>query len=239
MKIIINNTNKESDEKIEGILCHDNVGNVFLEISNSYYLLLINAENDIEFIEVCNFDNLPSNYEQSIPHMNYEISNTYDKNSLREKVIKDLEEHNSDDELDEDGYKVTKYKNYPEDKLYITNTKDIQRKDEYDDYDDYTEPKCIIACCKENNTTNILPLINKTLENPPVYDFLVIDEESKQVLKTLELDEKAGYRITIFTSYKIVLNIVGSKLKMYNILFSRENEIINIVMSLVSTNIII
>jgi len=227
--------NDKNEEPIDAVICHDINGNIYLKLvmtkddisENIYYFLTIDEKDNIEWIKIENYASLQSTTAKATYN---DIKNTYEKNSLKGKILKELEDNEIDnmytsDPEDEAEYKI-KYKSYPEDRYYTVDK-------------DYTDDdKCKYTFSKSGDETAI-ELLDKTLSCLSSYDTFVIDEMSSFVLMTLESDEKCSYRITIFTSGNIALNIVGSKIKLFNTTYSMDDGNICLSSNIIKTNIVV
>jgi len=196
MKVIFNSDTKH----LEGILYYDVQGNIILKMSDTYYFLDIDKNNELEFVEIENMDNLdPVNKNTKYKP----IKNTYEKYSLREKAMDEIEkeegreEHFFDEEDNHDEEYKEKYKYYPEDK---------------DESDDGSEDKCIYSKYRhEDDNDDIISCFDRTLGTSSLYDTLIFDKTNKLILKTIESKNSNSYRITINTSGEFELNVVGDK----------------------------
>jgi len=212
MKITIDNVSSSS--QINCILCHDKNGNVYLELNNVYYLLTISSNDEIEFYELNKFDE-----EDLEPRLNpHQITNVYNKKTLKEKALIKLEEDTKTDYSDDEETNISYF---PENNFYKTNI-------EYDDE------------CNEDlqfnisiyNDFKIFPQLNKSLDTFSLYDFLVMDDEHKQILKTLELSDENNYRITYLTKLNdFNLNIIGSMIKKFKIFYEEKDGNILIIVN--------
>ena len=63
--------------------------------------------------------------------------------------------------------------------------------------------------------------VSKRLSN---YDTFIINDNTSYVLTTLQSMEKSSYRISIYITGKIILNIVGSYLKTFILKYSDSSE---------------
>jgi hypothetical protein len=221
---LLNYDDKNKELSINGIFYHDINGNLYLEINNKYYVLIISLNDEIEFIEINDYNNLVDvDVDNTINYS--QIKNTYEKNSLKGKINNELEENENDDDDDDyindtDEYYKNKYKAFPEDKLYTVD----KNEDDDDDYniydniiDDTYQAHYVFSKYGSNSTIECL---KKTLDCLANYDTFIINYNTSYVLATIESTIKSEYRISIYTCGKISLNIVGSKIKMYNIFYT-------------------
>lgn len=235
MIFFINNLN--NNDRIEVSVHHDICGNIFLKHNQSYYCLTINQNDDIEFTEFVNFkpdekqsDKSNKSNKFSLNYSN--IINTYEKQSLKGKLIKELDDQNYDedeDEIENEGRYITKYKSYPEEKLYVTDKSNQSNQpndnselnDEY--VDEYYEPHYKFAKFGEKA---MIPCLNDSLDDLAIYDTFVLNENTSCIHLTLQSEEKSSYRISILTNGTFILNIVGTKIKMFKLhyLINDQNE---------------
>lgn len=206
---------------------HDICGNLYMKIFSKYFVLMISATDDIEWIEVINYENL-SKIDNNIKYSN--IKNTYEKNSLKGKVAKEFEEANDvdDEEIDEDGYYQNKHKIYPEEKLYTTedttdtrNTTDatediVDSQNTVEDIQDKLENYYKFSKFGNNSTITCLDRSLDVLAN---YDTFIMNDNTSYVLTTLQAASKSEYRVSLFVSGKILLNVVGTKLNTYDLFY--------------------
>jgi hypothetical protein len=212
MKVTITD-NDLTNHEIE--IFHDIDGNVFFKNDNTYYYLTISSKDDIELIRIDDFDSLVS-VEVDIKYN--KIKNALNDKSLKGKIINELTEKKDDDEyIDEDLVDINNLKYHPEDKNhYIEN--DNQDNSGESDIDE-NEVKFSFS---KNAGTNIIKCITKTLDVPANYDTFIIDNFNKSVLATMHCNEESNYRISITTVGLIELNIVGTKMKSYKIIFKEK-----------------
>jgi hypothetical protein len=220
---------------IDSTLYHDIHGNLYLKIEDKYFVLLISVNDDLEWIEINDYNSLVK-VNAKIEYT--QIKNTYEKNSLKGKIVKDLEDENYDedeDEIENEGHFVNKYKSYPEDKLYTTEFKEDVNDDE--DIDIYDIPMYNFS---KFGDSSIIKCLDRTLNSPSNYDSFVMNGNTSYVLSALQSKEKSSYRVSVFVTGKILLNIVGSKLKAFDLQFdvNQENEMI-ITSKLIKTNVVL
>lgn len=254
--------NEKFEDPVDVIIYHDINGNIFMKTVNTikiekktvseieekksdtdgandspisktedvYYFLAIDATDNLEWVKIEDYNSLEL-VKPTVPYC--EIKNTYNKNSLKGKILKELDDNEIDelytsDPEDDAEYKI-KHKSYPEDRYYM-----IDREEVSDD-----EYECKYNFSKSGDETIIEPL-NRTLGSSSGYDTFVMDESTSFVLTTMESDEKCSYRITLFTSGRMALNIVGSKIKLFNTIYTVDatgNK--NFITNVVKTNIIV
>lgn len=210
MKISVSDSlNNKSDVE----LFHDVDGNIFFRIDNSeYYYLCISSSDDLELVEVENFNSLV-NTENKVKYEN--IKNTSDEKSLRGKIIKKIDDNEDDNEYSDDEIVNEDYfKYYPEDKNYY-----VERSEQSDDEDN--DIKFLFS---KSGDDSVLECLTKTLDVLANYDTLIIDDLNKLILSTLECNEKSDYRVKILLTGVIELSIIGSKIKKYKPIFSYEND---------------
>lgn len=222
-----------SDTSIDATYYHDIDGNIFIRTGkifinkiNNYidliYFLSINANNDLEWIniDIDSFENMKSVEKVS----KYgDIKNTYEKNSLRGKIVDDIdkqEKNHNDEEIEsdeeEEEYKI-KYKYYPEDKYYYSVDTDESDSDNESEHYKF----------HSSGDTTIIECLDRTLDVSANYDTLVFDKDIRRVLMSLESNEKNSYRVTIMTNGEIELNIIGTEKRKYSIVFDDKTIILN------------
>lgn len=250
--------NEKFEDPVDVIIYHDINGNIFMKTMNTikieekieekksdteekialpvsgiedvYYFLAIDATDNLEWVKIEDYNSLEL-IKPIVPYC--EIKNTYNKNSLKGKVLKELEDNEIDelytsDPEDDAEYKI-KHKSYPEDRYYMVDREEVSD-DEYE---------CKYNFSKSGDET-IIESLDRTLGSSSGYDTFIMDESTSFVLTTMESDEKCSYRITLFTSGRMALNIVGSKIKLFNTIYTVDdigNK--NFITNVVKTNIII
>lgn len=222
MKLQIPNYSDKLNKEllVECEFYHDVSGNLYMKIQNKYFVLMISASDDIEWIEVDNYENLPT-VENSIIYS--DIKNTYEKNSLKGKVTSELDEQNNneDDEyVDEDGYIQNKHKVYPEEKLYTKEENNDENVDE--DYEQF-ELQNHYKFSKFGNEA-IIKCLDRSLEVLANYDTFIMNNNTSYVLTTLQAIEKSEYRVSLFVSGKMLLNVVGTKLNTYDLYYENKAD---------------
>lgn len=228
----------DKDKKITGLLYHDIYGNLYLKINNIYYVLFVNNTDELEWIEIYNYNSLP------LVNINYypvysKIKNTFEKNSLKGKIIKEINDDNISkneedyDDPDDSQFIVTN-KLYPEEKLYMIENDNTENDIDnlFDDFEPYYK--------FSKFGSNIISCLDRTLDDVAMYDTFIINYDTSYVLEIMQSTEISSYRISVFTNNKFSLNIVGSKIKIFDCVFSEmENGIINLYFELNKINNII
>lgn len=228
MKIeIFSYENKLADEfKKSGNFFHDISGNIYLKLENTYYVLMISATDDIEWIEIEDYELL----ELADNEIKYStIKNTYEKNSLKGKITKELEDENgnNEEEIEDDIYLQNKNKTYPEEKLYtIDNIENNENQN--DDYLEGEELSNYYRFSKFGNDS-IIKCLDRTLSVLANYDTFVMNSNTSYILETFQAVEKSEYRVTLFIDGRILLNVVGTKLNTYNIFYKINNDKLEII----------
>lgn len=235
MKITLRN-DTDNELKLECQFWHDICGNLYLKVLDKYFILMISGTDNIEFLEVLNYENL-TKVENNLKYS--KIKNTYEKNSLKGKIVKEMEE-DDDDEIDEDGYYQNKHKVYPEDKLYTSENTNEEQNDDDDEFeneecDDYTT---YYKFSKFGENT-VISCLDRSIDVPANYDTFVINDNTSYVLTTLESNEKSPYRVSLFSNGKILLNVVGSKMNTYDLSYVDDSGDITIKCNNVFTKLII
>jgi hypothetical protein len=193
-------------------LAHDRNGNIFVFKNDEYYLININKDDDIELEKIINKHN---------DNTKIELKKINKQNSLHiktiENAIEELEEYDNDDDKDKFNDIYNKYNSYiynPEQRFYHED--DEENEDDDYDYTSFIENERIIKLYA-SVTSNI---INKTdfLFDIPVYESLIIQGDigtSNLVFRTQIQNDQSLYRLTIYTSGIILLNIIGTKITKY------------------------
>ena len=216
----------ENDKNITllAFLCHDDSGNIILKIHETYHALFINEKNNIEFFEIYNYNNLP-NTNKNIQYN--KINNIIQEKTLKSKITKEIEDikcdYNDEIELDYEN-DIQKYKICPEDKLFVVEDEDEDKDEDKDDNDENFDDFEIYYKFSKSGNKNIITCLEKTLDSPPIYDTFVINDNNNTVLVTMQSNEQSAYRIIFYTSGKIGLNIIGSKINIYYLEFNEENN---------------
>jgi hypothetical protein len=196
-------------------LCHDNSGNIFLKLKDTWYWLTIDKHDNLDFVEI-DYDALtPIASTQQL--MKKKIKHVYTTDSLKAKakqnLIDELEEHDSDDGGDEE-YKMYKdnLKYYPEEKHYYFAPEE-EEIDEPDEQIFYISSLTDEPCLRK---------LDRQFDAMSLYDTFVIDtaKGNSNIIFTLESNEKSAYRITIHSTNLFILNIVGSAIKHYSLCFN-------------------
>jgi hypothetical protein len=231
------------NEFIKGKVYHDVDGNIILYVTNKYYFLDINKNNQLEWYEL-NYDNMIK-IQNNINLKYRTIKLTQDKFSLKGKIINKLDEQNQEqnqeenqeyhqfyDELDENDIEYkTHFKYYPEEKDYYIHDNPFEN--DVDSEDDYINDSTYNF--SKFGDTNIMTCLDRTMDTNSLYDTFVVDQSTKKVLFTLESTQKSSYRVTFNLNNTIELNIVGQKIISYNIKFNKiiENDQDNITINMI------
>jgi hypothetical protein len=194
-------------------LCHDDTGNIFLKLKDTWYWLTINRDDNLDFVEI--------DYDALLPSITCQptkkkIKHVHTTDSLKAKAkqnfMEEIEEHDSDDD-DDDEYRLYKdnLKFYPEEKHYYFASDDLEI-DELDDQVFYVSSLTDEPCVRK---------LDRQFDAPSLYDTFVIDSAkgNSNIIFTLESNEKSAYRVTIHSTNLFVLNIVGSAVKHYSLCF--------------------
>jgi hypothetical protein len=193
-------------------LTYDTNGNIYVFKNDDYYLININKDDDIELEKIINKHN---------DSTKIELKKINKQNSLHiktiENAIEELEENDDNDEKDKFNDIYDKYNSYiynPEQRFYHDD-------DDNDDEEDYNYTSFIEKERKiklySSVTSNI---INKTdfSFDIPVYESLIIQGDigmSNLIFRSQIQNDQALYRLTIYTSGIILLNIIGTKITKY------------------------
>jgi hypothetical protein len=211
----IDNIDNENKIEFEIFICNDISGNIYININESYYFLNIDSNDDLEWIYIENFNNLQSTHDE----INYlSIKNTSEKYSLKDKIEKELNEKEKDIEseyMDENNKSNHKY--YPENSTCIP-----------DDENDDDEDKPNYYKFSKFGNENLLQYLDKSL-TLSIFDTFIFNS-SNELIQTITSYEESAYRVSIFSNQTIQLNIIGSKIKKYDMYYKIDiDDNINII----------
>lgn len=202
---------------------YDNNGNLYLLKNDELYTFDINKDYEIELFKI-NKQNIKFNQEQS-NFYDIKYKTIFKQNILHiksiENAIQELNEENNDDEKDKFNDIYDKYNTYlynPEQRYYHENDDDIDENHTTDNEYDTTFDKRKIKFFG-----NINNLIKDICFDIPIYEILLIDGNefsNNLIFRTEIINDQALYRITIFTSGIIMLNIIGTKINKYSFNFN-------------------
>jgi hypothetical protein len=207
-------------QNIFGKLYHDINGNVFINANNTYYLISIDKNDNIELYDIdqSKLVDLPNTQ-----NLEYDKIIDTEFTSLKKKVMDKIEEdEDSDQEEIYQNYKQ-KIKYLNEDKYYYSEYKE----NENDDYDyDELELEQFKFYKKEND--NSILLLNKGIDSPANYDTYIRDE-TKNVLTSLICNNTNAYRISFYKMEKnqtclVELNIIGNVIKTYYLCYGYDGK---------------
>jgi len=188
-------------------LYFDKLGTIYKTVDGKTYFLIIDKNDDISWEEVN--VNVLEKIEDIDKKITYsKISHVKKKNELHRKVIDMLVRENELEE-DEDYYPESHYFRY----------------EEADENNEYSYAKY--------NDSDFVKLFDYTFGVESNYDTIIIDDKifgkteqnveqnecCKNVIFALESMTDCSYRITIYTSGYIELNIIGSRVKRFNALY--------------------
>lgn len=238
MKITINGS--PLFKNLIGTLYHDIDGNILLMINDistehKYYFLTIDSFDNLEWVFIENFNNLPSiNKSHNLKFKN--IKNSNSKYSLKGKIIDDIvEEEDEDDEYyaneESNEYKI-RYKYFPEEKYYNDDSDGNQSDDDH-----YTE-KCNFSKIKDDIDDKLLCL-DRTLDTISSYDTVLMDNINKMILKTIQSNSNNHYKILIFLNGLMELNIIGSSKKSYELKYSYASDGLHVFSQMINKNIVL
>lgn len=234
--MIISIKNDNIDVNVSGKIYHDLNGNILLKIDTIYYYLLINNENDIEFIKINNDNCL---IQSNIPKNLYiKWNNLTNKKSLKNKILLEMNKRDIyDNEYDRDNDDETydhnlnrSDENYIHN--YITNQDDYINDDEYNDNIDYD-----IYFFKLKYYTNTLIECSKLMfETKSNYSIELINDKNDIIIfKTSNCNNNPfnephfDYKVSFYLSGKIKLHTYNenSYTKYYNIEYKNDNIVMN------------
>jgi hypothetical protein len=210
-------------QNILGKLYHDINGNVFINTNDTYYLISIDKNNDIELYDIdkSKLVDLPN-----IQNLEYDKIVDTEFTSLKRKVMDKIEEdEDSDQEEVYQNYKQ-KIKYLNEDKYYYSEYKENENENGDDDYNDDDEFEQFKFYKKEDD--NSILLLNKGLDSPANYDTYIRDG-SKNVVASLICNNTNAYRISFYKMEKnqaclIELNIIGNVIKTFYLCYGYDGE---------------
>jgi len=193
---------------------YDNNGNIYVIKDEKIYMFEIDKDDKISLFEI-NSNKITINLNtNNITYNKINKQNALHIKSI-ENAIDEMEEM-SDEEKEQytdiaeqyDMYKYHPEKRYYKEDVKINNSNDDYLDDEF--YDFYDEERCIEIY--ENN--NELIKISSEFDIPS-FETLIIngDENSTDLIfRTQIINDQPLYRITIYSSGTIYLNIIGTKI---------------------------
>jgi hypothetical protein len=208
---------EKNKDNIKSKLCCDVSGNVYLNINDNYYLMTIDKNDDLEFYEV-NKNNLE--VLEKMNNLEYQKIVDSDVPTLKRKILEKMEKENnseneSDDEEDLQNYKQ-KMKYLQEDKYFLIENEFGENNFENENFDFY----------KKDGTNNII-LMNKGISGFAIYDTYVRNENG-DVFESIIFNNDNSYRISFYKNLNTIeLNIIGSAIKKYNLIYGYDkNDIV-------------
>ena len=212
--------NKQIPNQLILNLLYDINGNIYIFKNNEYYFININKEDNIEFDKVININNITNNNIDNNIDNNIKLKKINKQNDLHiktiENAIEELDEYDDDDEKDKFNDIYDKYNSYiynPEQRFYH----DENNYDEIDD--DYDNTNFTLKERGMQLYTNeyFQNVINQTKFSfdIPIYEGLIIHGDigtNNIIFRTEIQNDQALYRLTIYTSGIILLNIIGTKI---------------------------
>jgi len=198
---------------------YDNNGNIYVLKDEKIYMFEIDKDDKVSLFEI-NSNKITINLNtNNITYNKINKQNALHIKSI-ENAIDEMEEM-SDEEKEQytdiaeqyDMYKYHPEKRYYKEDVKINNSNDDYLDDEF--YDFYDEERCIEIY--ENN--NELIKISSEFDIPS-FETLIIngDENSTDLIfRTQIINDQPLYRITIYSSGTIYLNIIGTKIVQFNL----------------------
>ena len=191
---------------------YDINGNIYIFKDNDYYFININNEDSIELEKVINKNNITDN--------NIKIKKINRQNDLHiktiENAIAELDDYDDDEDKDKFNDIYDKYHSYiynPEQRFYHdeTDNSDTNNSDDDHEYTSFVEKDRNIKFYSE---------LNKIIQTNfsfdiPMYETIIIDGDigtNNIIFRTEIINDQALYRLTIYTSGIILLNIIGTKI---------------------------
>lgn len=191
---------------------YDVNGNIYVFKNNEYYLININKNDDIELEKIINKYN---------DNTKIELKKINKQNSLHiktiENAIEELEEYDNDDDKDKFNDIYDKYNSYiynPEQRFYHDDEEE-NNEDDYD-YASFVEKERMIKLYA-SSASNIINQTDFSFDIP-VYESLIIHGDigmSNLIFRSQIQNDQALYRLTIYTTGIILLNIIGTKITKY------------------------
>ena len=189
---------------------YDICGNIYINKNEEYYLININNEDNIECEKVLQKNYINTNEDIKIKKINKQ--NDLHIKSI-ESAISELNDDNSDDVKDEFNDIYDKYHSYiynPEQRFYHDEI--------ISDTDDDIDNTNFILKDREiklfENSNSIIKKINFSFDIP-MYEAIIIQGDigtNNIIFRTEIINDQALYRLTIYTSGIILLNIIGTKI---------------------------
>jgi hypothetical protein len=210
---------------------YDKYGNIYVIKNNEYYQLDIDKNDDVYVNKIHNKhyftdvndndnnDNDNNDNDNNDNDNNDGYKKIHKQNMLHiksiENALEELEELSDEDEREKftdiyeqnDDYKYNPEKKYFHQENIIDNISD-------DDIDNLDRDIIIYQNLNDLNKVN-LNIDNKFI---PSYETLIIDGTEKSnnlIFRTEIINDQPLYRITIFTSGNLLLNIIGTKIKKF------------------------
>ena len=168
---------------------------------------------DLELVKIDDYGNLML-AENMIKYN--KLKNTFESDTLKKKVIDELDNQEHDDPNSDDEMTEKKPTYYPESKYYILDDTQDETDDVYDD---------VLFTFNKNGDDTIIQCLDRTLNVNSNYDTFIFNNYTKSTLMTIECNEKLSYRVLIDITGLIKLNIIGSVQKTYTIEMN-NNELV-------------
>ena len=196
---------------------YDICGNIYIFKNNEYYLININNDDNIELEKV-----IHKNYNDDDDVIKLKKINKQNDLHIKsiENAITELNENDDDDEKDTFNDIYDKYNSYiynPEQRFYHESDNDD---DEIND--DYDNTNFVIKERDIQLYANYNTIITKTnfSFDIPLYEALIIHGDigmNNLIFRTEIINDQALYRVTLYTSGIILLNIIGTKIVKFSI----------------------
>ena len=201
---------------------YDNNGNIYITKDNNYYMITINKNDDIELEKVLrsNQNGEPDISNVLLSNQNGE-PNISDLNKINkqnilhiktiENAIAELDENDDDEEKDKFNDIYDKYNSYiynPEQRFYQDD--DTEQSDDDYDYVNFVEKERQIKLY----SSSIIKQTDFSFDIP-IYEILIISGDigtNNLIFRTKIINDQALYRLTLYTSGVILLNIIGTKI---------------------------
>jgi hypothetical protein len=186
--------------KGEFVLSHDVNGNLYITDDKDVYVFIIGA---LDVLMLMKVDAKRFELNKPITHKKIEHSNG--KYGLKTKIIDNIIEDQSDDDIEEDEQEIIKKYTYkPDDKFCSIDYSS-------DDDDVYDEPYFkFFGICDESEVQMDIS----------IYETVIISggiSSQHVIFKSVIANDSLSYRISIHTDGFVKFNIIGSKIKTYKI----------------------
>lgn len=215
----INFIEKDTINKKNGKILHDEYGNFYIQLNDTIYFFNIDGKNNIQIEKLRNNIILKKIEELKKGKIKCLTSG----NKLKAKIIdKTVSEFNEFDNFeDEDGNKdetYSSYQIYPEDKYY--DKEDCQSIDS--DESDHHDYSGFIDSVNFNFFGECDSINVDDFGYNSLYDTILLSgshDSTNIIFKSEVKGDTSSYRLNIFTEGYVILNIVGSERKLFKLIY--------------------